>query len=130
VHSPVVLSNATPYKTFVVRKTQKYVMLQRSTSSSVASITKQISFILISGFRYPSPDPAQCGKPTALGTPFTDIWFLLQDLVPSSVLPEDFLCAIKAADYSSVRICVQASFSTVLMVFFFQTKKLHLTNSH
>lgn len=40
VHSPVVLSNATPYKTFV-------------------------------------------------------------DLVPSSVLPEDFLCAIKAADYSS-----------------------------
>jgi len=105
VHSPVVLSNATPYKTFVVRKTQKYVILQRCTSSSFASITKQIFF-------------------------YTDMWFLLQDLVPSSVLPEDFLCAIKAADYSSVRTCVQAYFSTIIMVFSFQPKKLHLTNSH
>lgn len=87
MYSSIVLSNATPYKTFMVRRLNCFFVVQK-----VAYLVKgkrQIHaafevFII----RYFSPVQAYI--------------FLAQGLVRQDVLPDDFLRAVKNSDYNSV----------------------------
>lgn len=76
VQSSTVLSNATPYRTFMVLPWKFY--------NEFPDCHILVLSIIMSTF---SP--------------------LIQELLPPNSLPEDFICAIKNIDYSSVRLRYQ-----------------------